>query len=151
MHRNWRAWPSSWFPPGRTRRLKACRRPFAARSYVDFLSVYPLPKSANESVTDVRFADSFPTPCARRSVTPGFIFSALLRNLFAMDAKKLAVLCRNLADNKKAEDILVLDVRKISTVTDYFVLASGTSEPHLRAIADEITDGLQREAGVRPR
>ena len=68
-----------------------------------------------------------------------------------MDAKKLAVLCRELADNKKADDILVLDVRKISSVTDYFVLASGNSEPHLRAVADEITDGLQREAGVRPR
>ena len=67
-----------------------------------------------------------------------------------MDAKKLALLCRKLADNKKAEDILVLDVRKISSVTDYFVLASGSSEPHLRAIADEITTGLQREADVKP-
>lgn len=68
-----------------------------------------------------------------------------------MDSKKLALLCRSLADNKKAEDILVLDVRKISSVTDYFILASGTSEPHLRAIADEITDGVQREGDTRPR
>ena len=51
-----------------------------------------------------------------------------------MDSKKLALLCRELADNKKAEDILVLDVRKLSSVTDYFVIASGTSQPHLRAI-----------------
>ncbi len=68
-----------------------------------------------------------------------------------MDAKKLALLCRSLAENKKADDILVLDVRKISSVTDYFVIASGTSEPHVRAIADEIGDGLQREADVKPR
>ena len=40
----------------------------------------------------------------------------------------------DLADNKKAEDIVVLDVRKLSSVTDFFVIASGTSEPHLRAI-----------------
>ena len=50
-----------------------------------------------------------------------------------MDSKKLAVLCRELADNRKAEDIAVLDVRELSSVTDYFVIASGTSEPHLRA------------------
>ncbi|MFN3409368.1 MAG: ribosome silencing factor [Limisphaerales bacterium] len=67
-----------------------------------------------------------------------------------MDAKKLALLCRELADNKKAEDILVLDVRKISTVTDYFVIASGTSDPHLRAIHEEITDKLKAEHGLTP-
>ncbi len=68
-----------------------------------------------------------------------------------MDAKKLALLCRSLAENKKADDILVLDVRKISSVTDYFVIASGNSEPHVRAIADEIGDGLLREADLKPR
>lgn len=67
-----------------------------------------------------------------------------------MDSKKLALLCRKLAENKKAEDILVLDVRKISSVTDYFVLASGTSEPHLRAILDEISDTLREGHDVTP-
>ena len=67
-----------------------------------------------------------------------------------MDSKKLALLCRKLADDKKAEDLLVLDVRKISTVTDYFVLASGTSEPHLRAIVDEISDTLREDYGLGP-
>ena len=68
-----------------------------------------------------------------------------------MDSKKLALLCRELADNRKAEDIAVLDVRELSTVTDYFVIASGTSEPHLRAIVEEITGKLRDESGVRPR
>jgi ribosome-associated protein len=68
-----------------------------------------------------------------------------------MDSKKLAQLCRKLADNKKAEDIVVLDVKNISSVTDYFVIASGTSEPHLRAISDEITEGLKDEAHVSPK
>jgi ribosome-associated protein len=67
-----------------------------------------------------------------------------------MESKKLALLCRELADNKKAEDIIVLDVRKISSVTDYFVLASGTSEPHLRAIVDEIADRLREDHGLAP-
>jgi ribosome-associated protein len=68
-----------------------------------------------------------------------------------MDSKKLAQLCRDFADNKKAEDIVVLDVRKISSITDYFVIVSGTSEPHLRAIFNEITDRIFEEHGVHPR
>ncbi|MBE0545018.1 MAG: ribosome silencing factor [Verrucomicrobia bacterium] len=68
-----------------------------------------------------------------------------------MDSKKLALLCREFADNRKAEDILVLDVRKLSSVTDFFVIASGTSEPHLRAILEEITDNLREEHEIRPR
>jgi len=68
-----------------------------------------------------------------------------------MDSRKLALLCRKLADNKKAEDIAVLDVREISSITDYFVIVSGTSEPHLRAISDEIVVKLQEEHGLGPR
>jgi ribosome-associated protein len=67
-----------------------------------------------------------------------------------MDSKKLALLCRELADNKKAENLLVLDVRKLSSVTDYFVIASGTSQPHLRAIVEEITSKLRDDHEVRP-
>lgn len=68
-----------------------------------------------------------------------------------MDSRKLAQLCRELADNKKSEGIVVLDVRKISSVTDYFVICSGTSQPHLRAITDEIYDKLREEHELRPR
>jgi ribosome-associated protein len=68
-----------------------------------------------------------------------------------MDSKKLALLCRKLAENKKAEQAVILDVRQISSVTDYFVIVSGASEPHLRAIADEITEKLRDEHHVRAR
>jgi ribosome-associated protein len=68
-----------------------------------------------------------------------------------MDSRKLALLCRELADNKKAEDIVILDVRELSSVTDYFVIAAGTSEPHLRAIVDEIADRLHEDYGFRPK
>jgi ribosome-associated protein len=67
-----------------------------------------------------------------------------------MDSKKLALLCRDFADNKKAENIVALDVRKLSSVTDYFVIASGTSQPHLRAIVEEITSKLRDEHDLRP-
>src|SRR5437667_8618184 len=68
-----------------------------------------------------------------------------------MDSKKLAFLCRKLAGNKKAENIVILDVREVSSVTDYFVICSGTSEPHLRAIVDEITDKLRDDHQLRPK
>ena len=68
-----------------------------------------------------------------------------------MDSKKLALLCRDLAENRKAEDVVILDVRELSSVTDYFVIVSGTSEPHLRAIVDEITDKLKDEHELRPK
>ena len=68
-----------------------------------------------------------------------------------MDSRALALLCGQLAENKKAENLVVLDVRALSSVTDYFVIVSGTSEPHLRAIMNEITDRLRDAHGVRPR
>lgn len=68
-----------------------------------------------------------------------------------MDSKKLALLCRELADNRKAENIVILNVREVSSITDYFVLASANSEPHLRAISDEIQDRLREDYGLRAR
>jgi ribosome-associated protein len=68
-----------------------------------------------------------------------------------MESKQLAQLCRDYADNKKAEKLAVLDVRDLSSVADFFVIASGTSEPHVRAIVEEITDKLRDEHDVRPR
>ena len=67
-----------------------------------------------------------------------------------MESKQLALLCREMADNKKAENIVVLDVRKLSSVTDYFVIASGTSQPHLRAILEEISGRLRDDYDLRP-
>lgn len=68
-----------------------------------------------------------------------------------MDSRKLALLCRELAENRKAEDVVILDLRKLSSITDYFVLCTGTSEPHLRAIVDEITEKLESEHQLSPR
>ncbi len=68
-----------------------------------------------------------------------------------MDSKKLALACRELADKKKAENIVILDLRKLSSVTDYFVICTGTSEPHLRAIVDEVTENVRKLHELRPR
>lgn len=62
---------------------------------------------------------------------------------------RIATLCADFAANKKAEDVLALDLRGISTVADFFVVCSGTSEPHLKAISSEIQDKLREDHGVR--
>jgi len=45
---------------------------------------------------------------------------------------------------------VVLDLREISTFTDFFVICSGSSEPQLKAIAGEIEGQLKQKHGVRP-
>ena len=52
------------------------------------------------------------------------------------------------ASDKKALDIVILDMRKIPGVCDYFFIASGTSTTQVRAISDNIKDRL-REKGER--
>lgn len=65
-----------------------------------------------------------------------------------MTPLQIAKLCAKLADNKKAEDIVILDLRAVSSVSDFFVIVSGTSEPHLKAIRNEIESKLKDESIV---
>jgi ribosome-associated protein len=57
-------------------------------------------------------------------------------------AIKLAQLCCRALDEKKAEDLRVLDVSAQSSITDCLVLATATSEPHLRALRIELEKAL---------
>lgn len=54
-----------------------------------------------------------------------------------------------LADERKAQDPLVLDLREVTIVTDYFVLLTGSSRPNVLAIADRIREGLSAQ-GILP-
>lgn len=54
-----------------------------------------------------------------------------------------------LAADRKGTDMLVLDLRGISNATDFFLLVSGTSDMHVRAIAEHIIEELKKE-GARP-
>jgi ribosome-associated protein len=51
--------------------------------------------------------------------------------------------------DKKADDVVVLDLRRLSAFTDYFLLASGSNQRQLVAIADAVAETLRRE-GYRP-
>ncbi|HSH21957.1 MAG TPA: ribosome silencing factor [Candidatus Caenarcaniphilales bacterium] len=67
----------------------------------------------------------------------------------AAEALDLARRIVDLATDKKAADIVLLEIATLTTLADYFVICSGTSERQLGAIADGIVEGL-REEGVRP-
>ena len=64
-----------------------------------------------------------------------------------MESLELARKLAKLADDKKGQDILILDMRELSVMTDYFVIVSATNSTLVRAIADELVDKLA-EAGV---
>lgn len=55
----------------------------------------------------------------------------------------------DLARDRKARDLAVLDLRGISSATDFFVLATGTSDIHVRGIAEHIIEELKKR-DVRP-
>lgn len=58
------------------------------------------------------------------------------------DSLELVKLCCRALDEKKAEDLRVLDVSELSSITDYLVIATGSSEPHLRALRIELEKAL---------
>lgn len=60
----------------------------------------------------------------------------------------MAGVCGKLADEKKAKDIVVLKLADLTDVADYFVITSGTSERHVRTIADSVAMGM-KERGVK--
>jgi ribosome-associated protein len=63
---------------------------------------------------------------------------------------KLARTIAELAADKKAEDILILNMRKVANFCDFFIVCTGTSDRHVKAIADGIDDGLYLQ-GIKTR
>ncbi|MCG8518980.1 MULTISPECIES: ribosome silencing factor [Marinobacter] len=65
-----------------------------------------------------------------------------------MQAEQLRDLVVTALENIKAQDISVIDVRDRTSVTDYMVLASGTSNRHVRSLAESVVEEA-KEQGVR--
>ncbi len=66
-----------------------------------------------------------------------------------MNSKQLSELVVGALEEVKARDIVKLDVRDMTTVTDYMIVASGTSNRHVKALAEAVAE-KSREAGHRP-
>jgi ribosome-associated protein len=61
-----------------------------------------------------------------------------------MHARRAAAIC---ADNK-ANDVVLLDLHGVTDMTDYFIVASGTSDTHVRSVAQHVVESLRKD-GVR--
>ena len=66
-----------------------------------------------------------------------------------LQSTELARKIINAIADKKGSDIVLLDLRSISLLADYFVICSGESERQVKAIVDEITEKIKEE-GIRP-
>jgi ribosome-associated protein len=56
-----------------------------------------------------------------------------------------------LAEDKQAHEIVLLDIRPQSTIADYFVICSGDNDRQLRAIVEHIDEVVSKEYGLNPR
>lgn len=67
-----------------------------------------------------------------------------------MERRELAEKIVKILDNKKATDIKVLEITDLTVVADYFVIATGTSGTHIKALADEV-DVEIKKLGEEPK
>ncbi len=63
-------------------------------------------------------------------------------------SKELKDLIVEFIKEKKGENIIVMDLRKVTSITDYFIICSGTVEQHIKAIKDNVIEKLS-EKGIQ--
>ncbi|MBN2852172.1 MAG: ribosome silencing factor [Clostridia bacterium] len=61
-----------------------------------------------------------------------------------METEKIYEIVMDALEEKKALDITAIDVKKITSLTDYFVIATGTSDRHRKSLADEVEDKVEK-------
>jgi ribosome-associated protein len=71
--------------------------------------------------------------------------TAKTKKTLKLEGLALARMCAHYADEKKGEDIAILDVSGLSPITDFIVVCTATSSPHLRALRDEIFERLKED------
>ncbi len=74
------------------------------------------------------------TPGAQQSPTAGEV------------AESMAMRARAALIDRRAVDLVLLDMREVTLVTDYFLICHGTSEVHIRGLADGVAEALREEA-----
>lgn len=66
-----------------------------------------------------------------------------------LDSKDKSLLCANAALDKNALNLVVLEIKKLSSIADYFIICSGKSDRQVRGIAYSIEDSLKKK-GIYP-
>lgn len=83
-----------------------------------------------------------------RTVTPNVSPQARPNN--TMNSKELALACARAADDAKASDIAVYDLRGQSSLTDFAIVCTATSVPHLRAVLRDVDKEVGEQYGIEP-
>jgi len=65
-----------------------------------------------------------------------------------LDPVQLARAAVDIASDKKASDVILLDIRDVSTIADYFVICSGNNVRQIQAIADAIDEQLEKQGAT---
>ncbi|NLJ90098.1 MAG: ribosome silencing factor [Clostridiales bacterium] len=60
------------------------------------------------------------------------------------DSLKMVQIAYKALDEKKAEDITVIDISHLTSITDYFIITNGTSQPHMASLVDEVSKQLDK-------
>lgn len=66
-----------------------------------------------------------------------------------MEMSDKALKVAQILDNKKADDIVIMDVRGLTIVADYFIVAGASNVNHVRTLSEEVQEKMA-EAGIRP-
>jgi len=70
--------------------------------------------------------------------------------IMSISGQELALACAQAADDTKAENITIMDLRGVSTLTDFMVICTGNSMPQMRAILRDISKKVDEDHGVKP-
>lgn len=68
-----------------------------------------------------------------------------------VDSKDLVHVAVSCLQDKKAEDVVALDIASISSIADFFVICSGLNSRHVRSLADEVDKSVKASTGRSPR
>ena len=148
-------------------RIVYCPRPGVTPGLEELLKNWPreiAEKLAAGAVSDLPLSDLSSTGLReelRRGQTPEGIRKEVLdyirqRRIYMEEekavrpsAKELACFCANVADERKGSDIIVMDMGELSAIADYFVICTGTSSPHLRAMSETIQKEVREKFDLK--
>ena len=68
-----------------------------------------------------------------------------MEDIVAETVKRMAGVAIRALEDKKAEDIRVIDISQVSVLADYFIIANGTNTSQIQALADEVEEKLGRD------